>query len=67
MITHRRTKILTYNPNFDFGAVYTNTVMPEILRFYPIPLFIFLYSPFHYEKKDLKMSFQNATSFTKKD
>ena len=26
MITHRRTEILTYNPNFDFGAVYTNTL-----------------------------------------
>jgi len=25
MITHRITEILTYNPNLDFGAVYTNT------------------------------------------
>ena len=25
-ITHRRTEILTFNPNFDFGAVYTNTM-----------------------------------------
>ena len=23
---HRRTEILTYNPNFDFGAIYTNSV-----------------------------------------
>ena len=23
--THRRTEKMTYNPNFDFGAVYTNT------------------------------------------
>ena len=29
MITHRRTEILTYNPNFDFGAVYTNTTVAD--------------------------------------
>ena len=24
--THRHTEKMTYNPNFDFGAVYTNTL-----------------------------------------
>ena len=32
MITHRRTAILTYNPNFDFGAVYTNTAFIGLVR-----------------------------------
>ena len=29
-ITHKRTDISTYNPNFDFGAVYTNTTIDVI-------------------------------------
>ena len=29
METHRRTEIMTYNPTFDFGAVYTNTQIVE--------------------------------------
>ena len=32
MITYRRTEIITYNPNFYFGAVNTNT--PALGRFY---------------------------------
>ena len=29
--THRRKEKITYNPNFDFGAVYTNTIKTDIL------------------------------------
>jgi len=34
MITHRRTEILTYNPNFDFGAVYTNTLLAGLVQLF---------------------------------